>query len=58
MRTKGNVGGWVYKGYFKAGGNWCVLFTIFLLCAGAQLAASGGDWFIAQWVNMEEKVSI
>ncbi|XP_033209998.1 probable multidrug resistance-associated protein lethal(2)03659 isoform X2 [Belonocnema kinseyi] len=58
MRSKGNVGGWVYKGYFKAGGNWCVILTIFLFCTGAQLAASGGDWFIAQWVNMEEKSEI
>ena len=58
MRSKGNVGSWVYKGYFQAGGNWCVIFTIFILCILAQLAASGGDYFIAMWVNMEENVSI
>lgn len=56
-RTKGNVGGWVYGGYFRAGGNWCVIFFTCMLFILAQLAASGGDYFIAFWVNVEEKVS-
>ncbi|KAK2579439.1 hypothetical protein KPH14_002650 [Odynerus spinipes] len=55
MRTSGNISGRVYAGYFLAGGNWCVVTLIFGLCMLAQLAASGGDFFISQWVNMEER---
>ncbi|XP_043503586.1 probable multidrug resistance-associated protein lethal(2)03659 isoform X2 [Polistes fuscatus] len=54
MRTKGSVSGKVYAGYLLAGGNWCVVALIFGFCAMAQMAASGGDFFISQWVNMEE----
>ncbi|CAK9828719.1 Probable multidrug resistance-associated protein lethal(2)03659 [Anthophora retusa] len=54
-RTKGRVSGKVYGGYFHAGGNWCVISTITLLCVLAQLSASGSDFFISKWVNMEEK---
>ncbi|XP_063977971.1 probable multidrug resistance-associated protein lethal(2)03659 [Diachasmimorpha longicaudata] len=55
MRTKGSIGGNIYGSYFTAGGNWCIAMIIFILCAGAQLAASGGDYFIAFWVNLEEE---
>lgn len=54
-RSKGKVSGAVYSGYLKAGGNWCVIFVVILLCILSQLAASGGDFFISQWVNMEER---
>ncbi|XP_076648686.1 putative multidrug resistance-associated protein lethal(2)03659 isoform X2 [Halictus rubicundus] len=54
-RSKGKVSGEVYSGYLKAGGNWCIVLIVFLLCVLSQLAASGGDYFISQWVNMEEK---
>lgn len=54
-RTKGKVSGEVYTGYFHAGGNWCIVATVGLLCVLAQLAASGSDFFISRWVNMEEK---
>ena len=55
QRSSGHVGGWVYKGYFSAGGNCCVIFTIFILCVMAQFFASAGDFFISEWVKMEEK---
>jgi len=55
MRSTGNVSGKVYKGYLRAGGNWCVLFVVIMLCVLTQLAASGGDFFIAEWVGIEEK---
>ena len=55
MRTKGSIGGHIYSAYLNSGGNWCVVIIILLLCIGAQLAASGGDYFIAEWVNMEER---
>ncbi|XP_043593268.1 probable multidrug resistance-associated protein lethal(2)03659 isoform X2 [Bombus pyrosoma] len=54
-RTKGKVSGKVYASYFKAGGNWCIVATIAMLCALAQTLASASDFFISQWVNMEEK---
>lgn len=57
-RTKGSIGGWVYGGYFKAGGNYCTIFFVFILCILSQLAASGGDYFISFWVNIEENSSI
>lgn len=55
MRSVGNVGGWVYKGYFKAGGDCCTIFTVALLCVLSQFAASYGDFFISEWVKWEEK---
>ncbi|EZA62671.1 putative multidrug resistance-associated protein [Ooceraea biroi] len=55
MRSTGNVSGKVYNGYLRAGGNWCVIFIIAMLCIVTQLAASGGDFFIAEWVRIEEK---
>lgn len=57
-RTKGTVSGKVYGGYFQAGGNWCVIATVILLCALAQACATCSDFFISQWVNMEEKYVI
>lgn len=55
MRTAGNVSGAVYKGYFSAGGNCCVIITIFVLCVLAQFFASAGDFFISEWVGMEDR---
>ncbi|CAB0038330.1 unnamed protein product [Trichogramma brassicae] len=55
QRGSGTVGGWVYKGYFRAGGNWCAIITVFMLCVLAQFFASCGDFFIAEWVKWEEK---
>lgn len=54
MRTVGNVSSKVYTGYFNAGGHWCIIFIVTMLCILAQLAASGGDFFIARWVDIEE----
>lgn len=45
----------MYSGYFRAAGNWCVIAVVGLLCVMAQGLASGSDFFISQWVNMEEK---
>ncbi|XP_076167723.1 putative multidrug resistance-associated protein lethal(2)03659 isoform X2 [Ptiloglossa arizonensis] len=54
-RSRGSVAGEVYSGYLRAGGNWCVIIIVFLFFVLAQMSASGGDFFISQWVNMEEK---
>ncbi|XP_018045492.1 PREDICTED: probable multidrug resistance-associated protein lethal(2)03659 [Atta colombica] len=53
-RTVGTVSGEVYTSYLRAGGNWCVIAIVTMLCILTQLAASGGDFFLAQWVNIEE----
>lgn len=55
MRSTGNVSSKVYNGYLRAGGNWCMIFIVAMLCVLTQLAASGGDFFIAEWVRIEEK---
>ncbi|XP_018302134.1 probable multidrug resistance-associated protein lethal(2)03659 [Mycetomoellerius zeteki] len=54
MRSVGTVSSEVYTSYLRAGGNWCVIFIVAMLCILTQLAASGGDFFLAQWVNIEE----
>ncbi|XP_011505353.1 PREDICTED: probable multidrug resistance-associated protein lethal(2)03659 [Ceratosolen solmsi marchali] len=55
MRSSGHVGSWVYKGYLGAGVNCCVGIIIFILFVLAQFFASAGDFFISEWVKMEEK---
>ncbi|XP_030767940.1 multidrug resistance-associated protein 4-like isoform X2 [Sitophilus oryzae] len=54
MRTLGTVGMGIYKEYFLAGGNCCGLILMWLLFFGAQFLASGGDYFLSQWVILEE----
>lgn len=49
QKSSGTVGSYVYKEYFKAGGNICVILTLFLLFILTQIAASGGDYFITYW---------
>ncbi|XP_034950064.1 probable multidrug resistance-associated protein lethal(2)03659 [Chelonus insularis] len=53
MRTKGSIGGHVYSSYFRAGGNYCVIFSVAALYILTQLAASASDYFIAFWVNLQ-----
>lgn len=49
QKRKGTVAGFVYRAYFKAGGNCCVITTLFALFILAQTAASAGDYFITYW---------
>lgn len=49
QRSSGKISSAVYKGYLGAGGNCCVIFTMFLLFVLTQFAASGGDYFITYW---------
>lgn len=58
MQSKGKVSGEVYAKYFRAGGNWCLVVTIAIFCVLAQALASSSDFFISEWVNMEEKYVI
>nr|CAH7729849.1 unnamed protein product [Callosobruchus chinensis] len=55
QKSTGSVGAYVYKSYFKAGGNCCVIFMFFVLFISSQLIASGSDYFITYWVNLEQK---
>lgn len=49
QRSGGSVGAYVYKAYFRAGGNFCVIFILFLLFMLAQLFGSAADYFITYW---------
>ncbi|KAL1490440.1 hypothetical protein ABEB36_013133 [Hypothenemus hampei] len=54
MRTMGAVALGNYKEYFLAGGNCCGLLLLCILFIGAQFLGSGGDYFLCQWVYLEE----
>lgn len=49
QKSTGTIGAYVYKEYFRAGGNCCVIFMLFLLFLIAQLFASASDYFITYW---------
>lgn len=49
QKSTGSVGAYVYKAYFKAGGNCCVIFMLFFLFVMAQLFGSAADYFITYW---------
>jgi len=48
-RSKGSVAGYVYTEYFKAGGNVCLIFNMFLMFALAQVAGSFADYWLTFW---------
>ncbi|CAG9767622.1 unnamed protein product [Ceutorhynchus assimilis] len=54
MRTLGKVSFTNYKEYFLAGGNCCVLIVMVIFFIGAQFLASAGDYFLSQWITLEE----
>lgn len=49
QKSSGSIGAYVYKEYFRAGGNCCVIFVLFVLFLSAQLLASASDYFITYW---------
>lgn len=49
QKSKGSVGGYVYSAYFKAGGNYFVITTMFTLFVLTQCASSGADYFTSYW---------
>ncbi|KYB27685.1 probable multidrug resistance-associated protein lethal(2)03659 isoform X2 [Tribolium castaneum] len=55
QKGTGSVGADVYLGYFKAGGNCCVIFVLFALFIVTQIFASIADYFITYWVNIEQQ---
>lgn len=57
QKSIGSVGAYVYKAYFSAGGNCCVIFILFTLFVVAQLLGSASDYFITYWVKLEEQTN-
>ncbi|XP_056646549.1 probable multidrug resistance-associated protein lethal(2)03659 [Diorhabda sublineata] len=55
QKSTGSIGGYVYKSYFKAGGNCCVIFFIFFFFIASQLFASISDYYLSYWVNIEQE---
>lgn len=49
QKSTGSVGSYVYRAYFKAGGNCCIIFMLFFLFIVAQLFGSAADYFISYW---------
>ncbi|KAJ8979911.1 hypothetical protein NQ317_005347 [Molorchus minor] len=54
ISSKGKVRGSMFWRYFLAGGNICFVAIVLLLYALAQAMASGVDFFVSFWVNIEE----
>ncbi|XP_037952862.1 probable multidrug resistance-associated protein lethal(2)03659 [Teleopsis dalmanni] len=50
-RVEGKIGLKLYKKYFAADGTYILFGIMMLFCVGAQVLASGGDYFLSYWVN-------
>ncbi|KAK5648315.1 hypothetical protein RI129_003207 [Pyrocoelia pectoralis] len=53
--TAGHIKATVYASYFKAGGNFLVIFVVAFAFIANQAITSGGDYFVSYWVNLEQK---
>ncbi|KAB0803714.1 hypothetical protein PPYR_00684 [Photinus pyralis] len=53
--TEGHIKSTVYKGYFKAGGNYFLIFFVAFAFIGNQVVCNAGDYFVSYWVNLEQK---
>lgn len=49
QKSKGTVGGFVYRAYFGAGGNCCLITTMFMFFLVTQFCASAIDYFTSFW---------
>ncbi|KAF5286347.1 hypothetical protein FQR65_LT12641 [Abscondita terminalis] len=54
-RSSGSVSGSVYKKYIRCGGNYLILGGIVASFISVQVLLSGSDYFLAHWVNIEQK---
>lgn len=52
--SKGKVHGSLFMNYLLAGGNVCLVMMVLSLYIVAQACASGVDFFVSFWVNIEE----
>lgn len=48
-KSDSSIGFSLYRKYFNAGGGFCIFNVMVLSCIGAQLLASGGDFFLTYW---------
>ncbi|XP_033213303.1 probable multidrug resistance-associated protein lethal(2)03659 [Belonocnema kinseyi] len=55
LRSFGRISGKVYISYFKAVGSFAFVVLMLIVSVLSQMVASGGDYFVAVWVNAEEK---
>ncbi|XP_025192648.1 multidrug resistance-associated protein 4-like [Melanaphis sacchari] len=55
-RISGKVSNSVYLSYFFAGGSGLKILFFFIICIFTQVLVSGGDFWIAYWVNLEEHI--
>ncbi|XP_022166672.1 probable multidrug resistance-associated protein lethal(2)03659 [Myzus persicae] len=53
-RSSGNVGFNIYKSYIFAGGRFCKVLSLLSVCIFTQILASGSDYWITYWVNLED----
>ncbi|KAK9504179.1 hypothetical protein O3M35_010567 [Rhynocoris fuscipes] len=56
--SKGSVKAAIYKSYLVSGGGCCLAIFVLTLFFIAQIFASGGDYWITYWVNLEEHVYV
>ncbi|XP_014258970.1 probable multidrug resistance-associated protein lethal(2)03659 isoform X2 [Cimex lectularius] len=53
-QMKGSVSSKIYYAYFRAGGGMFIISVVLMLFFFVQILASGGDYWITHWVNLEE----
>ncbi|XP_049822913.1 ATP-binding cassette subfamily C member 4-like isoform X2 [Aethina tumida] len=56
MRSKGKISCGMYMKYFTAGANVPAVLLMFFMFLLAQAFGSGGDWFLSQWILVEEYI--
>lgn len=49
----GSISPTVWKRYFLAGGNWCILTIFILFMFFSQVIISGSDYFVNYWTQQE-----
>ncbi|XP_036143534.1 multidrug resistance-associated protein 4 isoform X2 [Monomorium pharaonis] len=54
MIARGRISGRVYKEYFHCGGNYFILLMLLLFFVISQIAASGNDYWLSYWINLED----
>ncbi|XP_036142951.1 multidrug resistance-associated protein 4-like isoform X2 [Monomorium pharaonis] len=53
MMARGRISGRVYKEYFHYGGNYFILLMLLLSFVISQIAATGNDYWLSYWINLE-----
>lgn len=48
-QAQGGISFRVWRKYFGAGGNFCILFLLFSVLIVSQVVTSGSDYFVNYW---------